>query len=130
MVQSLGNQFKLHPDFFTTLLPTIGGKPIFALEAKVENCAASVEPVLNNPKKLRAVLNKIAKQVDKVIKKLPNKPKSIIVDGGVMRDGIIVELQQKISGVPVRSQIVFDGTALGVAKLIVDVLKKIIHQKK
>ncbi|MFA6131667.1 MAG: FGGY family carbohydrate kinase [Patescibacteria group bacterium] len=122
--QSLGNKFKLHADFFTTLLPTVGGKPIFCFEAKVENCAAAVEPVLKDPKKLRQVLTGIAKKVDILIKKLPNKPKLIIVDGGVTRDGIIIEEQQKISGVPIRSQIVFDGTALGVAKLIVDVLKK------
>jgi|GEM_PF-825170 len=124
LVQSLGNNFKLHPDFFTTLLPTIGGKPVFALEAKVENCAVLVEPVLKNSKKLRVVLTKIARSVDKEIKKLPSKPKSIIADGGVMRDGIIVELQQKISGISVQAQSTFDGTALGVAKLIADVLKK------
>lgn len=124
LVQSLGNKFKLHPDFFTTLLPTISGKPVFALEAKVENCAVLVEPVLKNPRKLCQVLVRIAKKVDTAIKKLPCRPKFIIVDGGVARDGIIVELQQKISGVQVRPQTVFDGTALGIAKLITDVLKK------
>lgn len=124
LVQSLGNNFKLHQDFFTTLLPTVGGKPVFAFEGKVENCAALVEPVLKNPKKLRLALTSIAKKVDTLIKKLPKKPKLIIADGGVARDGIIVELQQKISRVPVRAQKVFDGTALGVAKIIADVLTK------
>jgi glycerol kinase len=124
LVQSLGHQFKFYSDFFTTLLPTLGGRPVFALEAKVENCAAAVEPVLKNPEKLRAVLASIAKKVDAVIKKLPRKPGMIIVDGGVMRDGLIVGLQQKISGRLVRPQKVFDGTALGVAKIISDVLKK------
>jgi len=124
LVQSLGNSFKTYPDFFTTLLPTLGGKPIFALEAKVENCAASVEPVLKNPKKLKQTLLKIAHQVDQKIKKLPNKPKLIIADGGVSRDGIIIEQQSKVSGVRVEAQAVFDGTALGVAKLVAEVLKK------
>jgi glycerol kinase len=124
LVQSLGKKFKLHQDFFTTLLPTLGGPPIFALEAKVENCAAIVEPVLNDPQKLRRVLIRIAKKVDAAIKKLPYKPKEIIADGGVSRDGIILGLQEKISGVPIRAQTVFDGTALGVAKMVVEVLKK------
>jgi hypothetical protein len=42
----------------------------------------------------------------------------------VARDGIVLELQEKISGLPVRAQTIFDGTALGVAKMIVAVLKK------
>ncbi|MFH1253358.1 MAG: FGGY family carbohydrate kinase [Candidatus Uhrbacteria bacterium] len=124
LVQSLGHKFKIIPGFFTTLLPTISGQPIFALEAKVENCAASVEPVLKNPKKLKAALLKIARQVDKAIKKLPTKPKFIIADGGVMRDGIIIEQQTKVSDLPVRPQAVFDGTALGVVKLVSEVFKR------
>lgn len=124
LVQSLGNSFKIYPGFFTTLLPTLGGKPVFALEAKVENCAVQVEPVLKNAKKLRAVLSKIAHKIDAVIKKLPNKPKLIIADGGVARDRIIIEQQTTISGIMVRAQTVFDGTALGVAKLLSKVLKK------
>jgi glycerol kinase len=124
LVQSLDGKFKLHPDFFTTLLPTLGSPPVFALEAKVENCAAIVEPALNDPKKLRQVLTRIARKVDVAIKKLPYKPKEIIADGGVARDGIVIELQKNISGVPVRAQTIFDGTALGVAKMIVAVLKK------
>ncbi|HBR80068.1 MAG: Glycerol kinase [Candidatus Uhrbacteria bacterium GW2011_GWE2_45_35] len=124
LVQSLDGKFKLCPDFFTTLLPTLGGAPIFALEAKVENCAAIVEPVLNDPKKLRQVLTRIAKKVDVAIQKLPVKPKELVIDGGVTRDGIIAELQEKISGIPVRTQTVFDGTALGVAKMILKVFEK------
>jgi glycerol kinase len=122
LVQSLGNSFKTYPDFFTTLLPTLGSKPIFALEAKVENCAASVELVLKDSKKLKQTLLKIAHEVDKKIKKLPTKPKLIIADGGVSRDGIIIEQQSKVSGVRVVAQETFDGTALGVAKLVVEVI--------
>jgi glycerol kinase len=124
LVQSLGNKFSLAPGFFTTLLPTLNGCPIFAVEAKVENCAAVIEPVLNNPKKLKTVLTKIAHKVNIAIKKLPAKPKELVVDGGVARDGIIVSLQQKISNIPVRPQKVFDGTALGVVELVSKVLKK------
>lgn len=124
LVQSLGKFFKIFPGFFTTLLPTVGGQPVFAVEVKVENCAASVEPVLKNSKKLLVALFKIAKKVDLVIKKLPNKPKIIIADGGVARDGIVVEQQSRISSLPVKAQITFDGTALGIVKLIADVLKR------
>lgn len=124
LVQSLGKKFSLSPGFFTTLLPTTDGRSIFALEAKVENCAAAVEAVLNEPKKLKKVLTKIAGKVDKAIKKLPLKPQKIIADGGVTRDGIIIDLQQKISKIPTYPQKIFDGTALGVVKLVAKILNK------
>jgi len=129
LVQSFGKKFKLFKNFFTTLLPTTNGRSTFALEAKVENCAVSVEPVLKNQKKLKVVLLKIARRVDVAIKKLPTKPKFIVADGGVARDGIIIEQQAKISKIPVRAQTVFDGTALGVAKLLSEVLKKKYDQR-
>lgn len=108
-------EFKIYEDFFTTIS---GANGSFAVEGKIEKGGKQVEPLLNNPTELRKFLEELAGEVDVLIKNLPIKPKELILDGGVMRDGIIAEMQEKISGIPVKNQLFFDGTALGVAKMI------------
>jgi len=122
MMQVLGNTFETHEPFFTTLAP---GKDchLYALESKVADCGTRVDDALDDESKLRSVLTDIAKEVDEYIKLLPNKPNEIIIDGGAVRDGIMKEVQESISGIKVTQQDPFDGTALGAAKLVKDSLK-------
>jgi len=119
LVQVIGDTFQHHAPFFTTLVP---GKDcsLFALEAKVADCGRRVDDALEDDAKLRRVIEEIAHEVDAYIKRLPTTPKEIVIDGGVVRDGIMKEVQERISGIPVVQQDPFDGTALGVAKLIFD----------
>ncbi len=50
------------------------------------------------------------------------KPKSLIIDGGIARDGIVVDLQERVSRIPACIQATYDGTALGTALLVWDQL--------
>lgn len=121
MMQVLGDSFETHSPFFTTLAP---GRDchLYALEAKVADCGVRVTAALDDENELRAVLTDIAKEVDEYVKLLPNKPNEIIIDGGAVRDGIMKEVQEEVSGIPVIQQDPFDGTALGAAKLVKDSL--------
>jgi glycerol kinase len=124
LMQIIGHEFKLSPSFFTTIVPTPSGKSTFALEAKVGECGSRITPVLDNPTKLSAVFEAIARQVALYTKKLPFKPHELIADGGAIRNPLMAELQAKISEIPVREQSIFDGTALGTAQLLADYDKK------
>jgi glycerol kinase len=121
LVQVLGNEFVRHEPFFTTLVPDKDCH-LYAIEAKVAECGSRVTEALSEPIRLRQVLTDIAKEVDVYIKKLPTKPTSITIDGGAVRDGILKEVQEEVSKIPIIQQDPFDGTALGISKLIFDQL--------
>lgn len=115
IMQIIGAEFSLREKYFTTL--TADGKN-FAVEAKVDHGAKDIDKILQDKEKLTACLKDIAVDVDEYIKTLPVKPQEIIIDGGVMRDGIVGKFQEEISGIKIREQSIFDGTALGTAKLV------------
>lgn len=115
--QHLGSAFEIHEPFFTAFMPS-GKKAQFALEGKIARGGKEVEPLLKNPKALEKFLHKLAIDVDALVKQLPNKPKKILIDGGVMRDGIVGKFQQEISRVKIKPLSVVNGTAYGVAKLL------------
>lgn len=117
LMQVIGASFSLHPPFFTTLVPN-GAKPLYALEAKIDCGGKSVERVLKKPKELKMLFHTMAKKIDRLIRRLPQKPGEIIIDGGVTRDKGLRAIQAGVSGIPVRKQKIFDGTALGVAMLV------------
>jgi len=115
--QSLGRRFTLHPTFMTTLAPG-AVRPEFALESKIDRSAVRVTRLLKRPAALRRALRTLARAVDMRLRALPIRPRSIVIDGGITRDGIIAGIQQSISKIRVRPQKTFDGTALGIAKLV------------
>lgn len=115
----LGSRALFCSPFITTLVPDKNGTS-FALEGKVEGSGEAVDQLLNDPSKLRPFLKKLAVQIDGYIKLLPKRPKEIIIDGGIARDGIIVELQEQVSGISTCLQATYDGTALGTALLAWD----------
>jgi len=114
VMQIIGDQFALHDGYFTTL--TADGT--FAVEAKMDRGAKEVDKLLNDQQQLTTYLKSIATEVDVLIKSLPIIPDEIIIDGGVMRDGIVGKLQEEISEIKIVPQKMFDGTALGTAKLV------------
>lgn len=119
VMQSLGSTFAHRKGFFTTLIPH-GRTPRYALEVKIDAGGADVEKVLGNQKKLHATLASLAQAVDDCLRRLPTKPRKIIIDGGVTRDGQMGIIQAEVSRVPVQALSTFRGTALGVAKLLLD----------
>jgi glycerol kinase len=110
--------FATQAGFFTTLVPN-SEKPLYALEMKINNTGKRIDQLLQKGVPIYVALEKIAKEVDIIIKKLPMKPKTLIIDGGIIRDNRIVQIQTTVSRLKVKPQGIFDGTAIGVAKLIV-----------
>lgn len=111
--------YKRYPGFYTTLAPSPEGTT-YLLETVVPHGGREVEKVLHQPKKLNALLQLIAKNVDERLKDLPTFPKELIIDGGVTRDGLLAEWQSIASDIPVITPPLFDGTALGTAYLCRD----------
>lgn len=114
--QMIGKEFKLYPDFLTTIMP--GKEPLYVLEEKVQGTGKEAQDSLKDPKALKTYLGQIAEQVNEHLKKLPVKPKELIIDGGITRDGYLAKIQADISGIPTKNQKTFDGTALGGTMLI------------
>lgn len=116
VMQELGEKFITKDTFFTTLIPK-GKGTAYALEAKVCVSGPEVEKRLEHPKELIRYFYRLARHVDGYIKKLPKKPKEIIIDGGSSRDGLILSIQEEISEIPTQPLVLYDGTALGTAML-------------
>ena len=115
--QILGRKFALHDGFFTTLAPYLKS-PIYALEAKVNDCGARVTAVLKNPLALKKAIETIIKEISRYLKKLPRKPKAIIIDGGVTKYEDMITMHEQLTGIPSKKQKIYDGTALGTAMLV------------
>ncbi len=110
-------RFILKPSFYTTL---VAGKthPVYALEAKIDSSGKQVTPVLNKPKKLEKVITQLATKTANVVNRLPKRPKKIIVDGGISQNNLLIKLLGQKTKIKIERQKTFDGTALGIAKLL------------
>ncbi|OGG44786.1 hypothetical protein A2841_02315 [Candidatus Kaiserbacteria bacterium RIFCSPHIGHO2_01_FULL_48_10] len=115
--QVLGSDFLLSDKFFTMLIPS-KDRPRYALEAKINSSGKKIENALGEPEKLQAVYKELAKQVNEYIQYLPHVPKEITIDGGGTRDGLAASILADITRLPIKSQTIFDGTALGVAMMV------------
>lgn len=117
LLQSIGRRFVLRDGFFTTLMAN-SVQPTYALEARIPFYGREVEAVLASPKALLRVLRRLAVQTARMLPRLPQQPKLLVVDGGVIRDPRVVPLIADAGGCRVMAQATIDGTALGVAKLV------------
>ena len=117
MMQIIGSKFAQHKSFFTTLAPTTS-KPMYALENKIDCCGNKVDKLLKKKISLVPIISILSEMVALEIKKLPHKPKRLIVDGGLTQAPSLVSIQSKATGIPVLKQPIHDGTGLGVAKLL------------
>ncbi len=117
VMQIIGKEYVFKKPFFTTLV-SWGNKTQYVLEGKIQYGGKEIEKYLLNEKLLNIHLKNLAKRVDTLLKKLPIKPRLLTIDGGVMRDGLMTKIQSNVSRTPISSQKVYNGTALGVAKMI------------
>lgn len=113
----IGREFRLHPPFFTALAPC-GKRPVYALEAKIDCCGKRVEPLLGKPALLRKLIEDLTRRVAEYLRQLPERPREIIVDGGVTRYRGLAGFQSRAASVKVKKQTMYDGTALGTAMLV------------
>lgn len=122
IMQGLGNLFELHDSFFTTLIPGVRGAstPLYALEGKIACCGKEVAGVLKDPVLLKKTLLKLVGLVAEDLKKLPYSFKKIVVDGGVTQSEFMLLNQAEVAGVEVKKQAIYDGTSLGVCRLLRD----------
>jgi glycerol kinase len=118
IMQYIGGTFSLENPFYTTLAVSTVPEPKYVVEAKIDWGGREVEAVLGNPTLLRRTLERLAREVDGYLKQLPLPPHEIFIDGGVTRDGLLAKIQAAVSHVYVREHPIFDGTALGIARLI------------
>lgn len=119
IMQSQGNSFSMRRPFYTTIIPgSAENEYFYALEAKISRGGREVEPLLNDKVRLEQFLRDLAVDVDHYIDQFPLRPEELIIDGGVARDKYLPTLQKEVSNLPVRRQPVFDGTSLGIARLI------------
>ncbi len=117
IMQEIGEEFSIYDGFFTTLTAS-DKQPEYAIEGKIEFYGKTIQDSLNDSSLLREALEKLVKMVDESVKLLPIKPRSIVIDGGVTRREELGPMISDKTGIPVIYQKIFDGTALGVAKLI------------
>ncbi len=120
ITQSLPS-FQLQQNFSTTIAPHPRGRT-FILEAKIQRGGRELESLLAHPKKRDAFLRRLALDADQLIRQLPTPPKTLFIDGGVTRDGLMTIIQRDISGIRIQPLSSFDGTALGIAALCQDSL--------
>ncbi|MFA5129893.1 MAG: FGGY family carbohydrate kinase [Patescibacteria group bacterium] len=114
--QSLGKKIVLVDDFFTTVIPSKTGIE-YALEAKVCVSGPDVMKRIKHPQELKRYFYTLAKRVNTYLTHLPKTPSKIIIDGGSSRDGLILLIQEEVSGIPTEPLMSYDGTALGTALL-------------
>jgi glycerol kinase len=117
IMQIVGGDFVELPPFFTTLAAGKRGQPVFALEAKIESCAARVSPLIGREREMGALMDEFAAKVAPFIRKLPLRPKELVIDGGVTQAKHLRAALERITGLPIREHALFDGTALGLARL-------------
>jgi glycerol kinase len=118
IMQILGTIPRRTISFFVTVVPDGKQGVRYALEAKVGRCGSRVTPFIEHPTQLREIFKIIATEINYYIKRLPRKPETIIADGGIIRSPEILHIQSTISGSLVYPQKTFDGTALGIARLL------------
>lgn len=115
--QVVGRSFRPCAPFYTSLVPAPGRGTAYSCEGKIAKGAHQVNQLLDDEPRLRRFLKRLAAEADAYVRQLPYRPRLLVTDGGVSRDGIVGAYQQEVSGLSVRPLPIFDGTALGTARL-------------
>ena len=118
IMQIVGEDLEMHPPLFTALTAGKKGASRFAVEAKIEACAECVTPLIGREPELNALLDGFAASVAHFVGLLPIRPKELVIDGGVTQAPHLKVAIERATGLPTREHAIFDGTALGIARLL------------
>ncbi len=124
VVQVIGAQFQLFDSWFTTLLPSSSSQVLYGVEAKVGVYGQRVQALLDSGEDLIPIWKEISSKVAYAIAKCPIKPREVWLDGGMSQNDDLARIQSETLGLRVKRQSVFDGTALGVAKMLWESFEK------
>ncbi|HSX15011.1 MAG TPA: FGGY family carbohydrate kinase [Candidatus Saccharimonadales bacterium] len=117
----VGPDFISQPGFYTTLAVGESNQPVFALETYIKDAALRVSPVLDQPEQLELVMKSLATEASQpLLQLIDESTKQVVVDGGISQNDTIVAELARLCGRPVVRLAHYEGTALGVAKLIFD----------
>lgn len=115
--QTIGASFAVYPNLFTTLLPH-RQQPWYGVEVAIPDAGAQMQAVLNNPQKKSLLVHHFAQRVAHTLQMLPLQPEVLIIDGGITQAEELSPALHRATGLTIRTQPIADGTALGVAKLL------------
>lgn len=91
-----------------------------AAEKSIMRLAEYVTPVLDDPEALSNIMQKAAHNIADGLAVLPQTPSKVIIDGGVSQNNEFVNTIKQLSGLDIRRQVMYDGTALGTFLLLRD----------
>ncbi|MEK7087851.1 MAG: FGGY family carbohydrate kinase [Patescibacteria group bacterium] len=120
ILQNVGARFFSDNHLFTTVAAGTKRVPLYALEGKVAGCGSLVAPILGRDREMKRAIAKIALKVNRLLRHFPKGYDKIIVDGGISQANFMISEQGRVSKTPIQRQRHFEGTALGVAKLIIE----------
>lgn len=119
-MKHLGGQFRLVDGLTTTLAVSHAHQPQYALEAKLEHGSSRTSPALHDPAQLKQVVEQIAQETAPLIKVLLEPGQTeVTIDGGISQNDDLVAMQERLNHIHCRRLSTFQGTSLGVAKLMV-----------
>ncbi len=122
IMEIIGDKFHLHEPFLTTLTAHPFEKPFYALEFAIHKGAAEINSVSSDEKALFEMKSLLYKSAREYLDKLPYQITKLVVDGGISADHMITELHREKASYPVREHEVYDGTALGMCRMVRDIL--------
>lgn len=115
----IGDAFQLQDGVLTTLAIGPNGQATYALEGKVENAAPRVSKVYGIDKPaFDQLMIQLAHEAAPVIDRIVDPGEVVFVDGGISQNDDILAEQEKLNNIKVQRLSTHNGTALGVAKLL------------
>lgn len=116
----IGDHFELKDSYLTTLAIGDQGESVYALEGMVENAAPRVSAVYGKDDvAFNKLMITLAQEAAPVIARLVDTPnQTIYVDGGISQNNDILAEQERLNNITVRRLDTYNGTSLGVAKLL------------
>lgn len=115
-----GEQPVYKEGYTTSLAVRLTDKPCYYLEGHLEGTGQKYDKALNHPETKTEVAEQIAKDTARLLMPLwDSSCREIVIDGGMSLDQTFITALHQTIKHPIRIQTTHEGTALGIAKLLV-----------